>query len=708
MAVKLLVLALAVVAGQLSTADASGALTLGRWLLDNTNSRLLLPYAFAPKESEDIWTNGVELWFEAAGGPNPAMTTTTTTTTTTTSTTAKKAIATTVAAAVSHVQAAPAVSEKSQGGQDQWFDMGLKALQYEAAGSHKRLVKLLTVWMEHESEFETRQQISKQIEVLEDSSSFLQVAQATSFLQTSSDDDDESPEDAPVTLKMLAALKRVHAFAGAATSMAVKTASGTPADAISIPEKVGDFVPDVSKLLVTSLGGGHWVAVLPLASGVKVGKKEWRCVTCEHAASLKSAAAPQQSLPAKQAAVVAQAVAKPVAQEAGSVSLVLKPVYQEEAPKEEVATTTPTPQQPAPEPAKKQAPAMVDSAGPDENASHQTKIGRLASMAEGLPKVELPPPSHARSKSDWLNWKPSNSAGQVSAMMQQLGMSKGGAAASAPKADDSSTPAFAKDFDSDSTPSAAPAPPPQRVVSWASLVPKKLRKAAPAAPPPAPVVESQPAPQEAVAMPQMSVDAGMDQLKQMNPDSYNIVANLLKKRQAGAPIPGLTPAAAKPQEDPAIAALGQMSSGASVGAGMLRGSDSMAAASSSGGADASFSSSSFGGSTSSFGGENQAAAKPKDSGGDENAVNGLLEQVMKLTGKHVSSHHKHSQDSAAQAPAFMHDFDDDDSDASSSDSAPAPKVSKGWGDLIPKGLALHQDQDQQPAPAANAYANLLN
>jgi len=862
--------------------QAESAITLGRWLIDNTNSRLLLPYKVTHGQ-EDVWTNGLEVVFEGHGAPSPGTPSTTTTTTTTsttlpfTTTVSQPQEAQLTAAELSPVQAS-GKKPKMDLELAQWYSVGYDALSHEAAGSQKRLVKLLTIWMEHESDFETRRQISKQLDELEDVTSFLQVSRSSRRMQTINDDVD------PVTMRQLKALEKAHAFVGA-TAQTARAPDGSEAEHISIPQVVGDFVPDASNMVATQLNGNNWVAVLPLKTGQVSGKSPWRRVSAQGA---QAALAPVQSEPKHEKFVPAPAsqpaaptpVAKaspplpqaqaqpstsgssymnelsgaldgddvaPVApaprpQPRSALRAVSRPSTSAAPMVDQVFGDSAQPQQPQPEAPHRAA--MVDAAGPDEDASsHQARF------AESMPEMPV-------GKAKWLNWHPNDDTKQVSGMLQQLGMLKGSGAR---KADDPNTPAFAKDdIDNDESSSSsapsAPSPPSRRVVAWASLVPGNLRRNAPfttdtdavepgkpaaavAAHIDFPVMPTAPMTQQAVAMPQMSVGGGggdqMELLKQMNPASYNIVKDLLAKKAAGMTIPGLTQHE-KPAEDPAIAALGQVSVGSagsdssssastaaasSVSSGYsssAAASDSSAtssygssSASSFGSSGTSYNSgaSSFGGSASntignsdssssssygssatssssgassygssassdsasvnamssldastnaimsadsggsaadtssdssddnSYGGSHYGGSsyggssfsriappskitnyKPPAPTGDATAVNGLLAEVMRLTGKHVGGVAKKQDDASSNQPAFLHDFDDSSwgSADSSTDGGSAPRASRGWGDLIP-GHHHDQDQDSQlqetaaaPNPPANPYASLLN
>jgi len=659
--------------------QAGSPATLGRWLIDDTNSRLLLPYQTAAGH-EDVWTNGLDVVFEAEGAPSPGAPSTTTTSSTTTMAASQQPELN--AAELSPV---PVSGKKSKLDLElaQWYSVGYDALSHEAAGSRVRLVKLLTIWMEHESDFETRKQISKQLEELEDATSFLQVARSALRMRVQFDDVE------PVTLRQLQALERAHSFVGAKAQAAL-AADGTAAEHISVPQVVGDSIPDAANMISMHLGGKNWVAILPLKSGKPAGKTPWRRVSAQGAQGTRQVAplaAPQQLVPKSDETT----------NSGGSISLSLKPVYQEQKqdgdaasapqpspaqqPAQQSAPRAPPPPQaassaggssymnelngaldgddaqqaaPRPRPALRAASqpttpsipivrpqpkapvtAMVDSTGPDaDGSSQQTRMGKLTSFADSMPAVDVP----ETGKAGWLNWKPADDSKQVSGMLQQLGMLKGAGAA---KAVDPNMPAFAKDdIDSDSdSPSSssssssfsapsALSPPPTRVASWASLVPKNLRRNAPApadddsepAPRPRPVARKIEFPvmptepmtqqvEQAVAMPQMSSGGGGDQLemlKHMNPESYNIVKALLAKKAAGMAIPGLTQRE-KPAEDPAIAALGQINTGVALGA------DSSSSSSSSTGLAASSSSSSSTNSDSSYGSSASSSSGSSDS-----------------------------------------------------------------------------------------------
>merc|ERR1719313_2456498 len=128
-----------------SVVDSASALTLGRWLVDVTNSRLLLPYV--PKgEKFDLWTDGREVVFEEAGAPPPG----------TKRTTTPPPITTTAQAPI-----AAKSSTSSVDGVD-WYGVTYSALSHEAGHSQKKLAKALALWMEHESDFDTRKRISAQ------------------------------------------------------------------------------------------------------------------------------------------------------------------------------------------------------------------------------------------------------------------------------------------------------------------------------------------------------------------------------------------------------------------------------------------------------------------------------------------------------------------------------------------------------------------
>jgi len=234
----------------------------------------------------------------------------------------------------------------------------------------------------------------------------------------------------------------------------------------------------------------------------------------------------------------------------------------------------PVQEQPVMQPAPAQS-AMIDTAGPDEAPA-------------AMP--EMPQPSHYRSKSDWLSWKPHDDTAQVAGMLKQLGALQGHSKASKSFApvEDSAPPAAPTNDQNSENNEQLSGP------SWGNLVPPQLAAKLPPRPAPQPVLAQQPEPEPQAAMPveasppeapkqggflqqtaqQPSAPAGpapkldmgalesmgLGSLKAMDPNQLAVVQSLLSKQQQGVAIPGLQHHERKdPNDDPAVQLLAQNS-----------------------------------------------------------------------------------------------------------------------------------------------------
>jgi len=229
--------------------------------------------------------------------------------------------------------------------------------------------------------------------------------------------------------------------------------------------------------------------------------------------------------------------------------------------------------------------------------------------------------------------------------------------------------------------------------------------------------------EEAAAMPAgVAPSSEVDQLsalKSMNSAQLNVVKSLLVKQQAGLPIPGLTP-----RKHTDLKALFTGSSMESVMDNLSTGgsSDSISIAPDSGNSYASDSSSyggSYVGAGAIFQGKknwlnwrphddtdlagNQMNYRPKDTKNkDENAVNGLLETVSRMTGKTVQRQSVEAQQQQQQSmqPSFVHDLDAAESWALRQD---AKQMT--WGDIMQPETAPASSLQQPVVDGVKEFEN---
>jgi hypothetical protein len=387
---------------------------LGRWLLDQEHTRLLLEFQVPAISPPEIWSNGAEIVVTLDGGPPSE---------------------------VSFLQ----LSAKLQ---TPWFDNELHALKLQAAGNSSMLVDLLEEWREHEVSPEVQGQVDEQLESLRQASH----AKPSGGLPPPVASEKGSARSQPSQLSKASHLTTTKALAypltgddvealqkqGAFLAASVGSETGS-IDRMAIPPYVdhltvdhvkvpGTFVPDVSAMLKVALGGDRWAVVLPLKSGTTqpLKKGKWQRI---HEASDEDALA---------------------------VNVILKPVSQELPASDKNSkdgpplTTTTTTTTKAPKPARvadvlnwlkgglskdelsnnvplDDWPTPSVGAGAGAGQAQVDTGSDQQPIAASTPLDDWPTPNvpaaKPKGKADWLNWHPMSADAAVAAVAAGAGSS---------------------------------------------------------------------------------------------------------------------------------------------------------------------------------------------------------------------------------------------------------------------------------------------